>query len=332
MSGPRLAARGSQSAHRRPHGAGLARHPTLNPCLLRRPRSRLPRRPLDWTPARRTRAARPLQVPPAGARRCRIHRCGCAPPSSLLLAGTALLYLWNLSASGYSNSFYAAAVQAGTKSWKAWFFGSLDAGNSITVDKPPGVAVGHGPVGAGLRLQQLEPAGSAGAGGRRRGRAALRDGQALGGPGRRSARRRDPRADPGRGADVPLRQPRRAARPADGRRRVRDDPGHRGRPAALGAARRLPRSASPSSPRICRASCRCRPSRSRTWWPHRRRCGKRIGHVLAGGARCRRQRRLVGGGRRAVAQVVAALHRRLDQQQRARSRLRLQRLRPPHRQ
>jgi 4-amino-4-deoxy-L-arabinose transferase-like glycosyltransferase len=55
----------------------------------------------------------------------------------LLLAGTALLYLWDLSASGNANSFYAAAVQAGSKSWKAWFFGSLDAGNSITVDKPP---------------------------------------------------------------------------------------------------------------------------------------------------------------------------------------------------
>jgi 4-amino-4-deoxy-L-arabinose transferase-like glycosyltransferase len=54
-----------------------------------------------------------------------------------LLALTAVLYLWDLSASGYANSFYAAAVQAGTKSWKAFFFGSLDAGNSITVDKPP---------------------------------------------------------------------------------------------------------------------------------------------------------------------------------------------------
>src|SRR5690348_11604002 len=51
------------------------------------------------------------------------------PAVLALLIGTALLYLWNLSASGYSNSFYAAAVQAGTKSWKAWFFGSLDAGN-----------------------------------------------------------------------------------------------------------------------------------------------------------------------------------------------------------
>ncbi|OIH94631.1 glycosyl transferase [Curtobacterium sp. MCBA15_001] len=39
--------------------------------------------------------------------------------------------------SGYANSFYAAAVQAGTKSWEAFFFGSLDSSNFITVDKPP---------------------------------------------------------------------------------------------------------------------------------------------------------------------------------------------------
>ncbi|MFF5919589.1 ArnT family glycosyltransferase [Streptomyces flavochromogenes] len=54
-----------------------------------------------------------------------------------LLAVTAALYLWNLSASGYANSFYSAAVQAGGESWKAFFFGSLDAANAITVDKPP---------------------------------------------------------------------------------------------------------------------------------------------------------------------------------------------------
>ncbi|WP_369218149.1 ArnT family glycosyltransferase, partial [Streptomyces flavofungini] len=54
-----------------------------------------------------------------------------------LLLATAVLYLWNLSASGYANSFYSAAVQAGSQSWKALFFGSLDAGNAITVDKPP---------------------------------------------------------------------------------------------------------------------------------------------------------------------------------------------------
>ncbi|MFD6342103.1 ArnT family glycosyltransferase [Streptomyces sp. NPDC060131] len=53
----------------------------------------------------------------------------------LLVAG--LLQLWHLSDSGYANSFYSAAVQAGSESWKAFFFGSSDAGNSITVDKPP---------------------------------------------------------------------------------------------------------------------------------------------------------------------------------------------------
>ncbi|MFE9766702.1 glycosyltransferase family 39 protein [Streptomyces sp. NPDC005808] len=54
-----------------------------------------------------------------------------------LLVVTAVLYLYNLSASGYANSFYSAAVQAGSESWKAFFFGSLDASNAITVDKPP---------------------------------------------------------------------------------------------------------------------------------------------------------------------------------------------------
>ena len=55
----------------------------------------------------------------------------------LLLAGTAVLYLWNLTATGWANSYYAAATQAASQSWKAWLFGSLDAGNIITVDKPP---------------------------------------------------------------------------------------------------------------------------------------------------------------------------------------------------
>jgi 4-amino-4-deoxy-L-arabinose transferase-like glycosyltransferase len=54
-----------------------------------------------------------------------------------LLVVTAVAYLWNLTASGDANSFYAAAVQAGSKSWKAFFFGSLDSSNFITVDKPP---------------------------------------------------------------------------------------------------------------------------------------------------------------------------------------------------
>ncbi|MEU6775282.1 glycosyltransferase family 39 protein [Streptomyces sp. NPDC046759] len=62
--------------------------------------------------------------------------CWARPAFLGLLAATLLLYLCDLGASGYANSFYSAAVQAGSKSWKAFFFGSLDAGNAITVDKP----------------------------------------------------------------------------------------------------------------------------------------------------------------------------------------------------
>ncbi|MFQ6851041.1 glycosyltransferase family 39 protein [Streptomyces sp. 35M1] len=54
-----------------------------------------------------------------------------------LLLAVGLAYFSNLSASGYANSFYSAAVQAGSQSWKALFFGSLDSANAITVDKPP---------------------------------------------------------------------------------------------------------------------------------------------------------------------------------------------------
>ncbi|MGW0178331.1 glycosyltransferase family 39 protein [Nocardia sp. NPDC003345] len=59
------------------------------------------------------------------------------PALAALLLATALSYLYNLSANGWANSFYSAAVQAGSVSWKAFFFGSSDAANSITVDKPP---------------------------------------------------------------------------------------------------------------------------------------------------------------------------------------------------
>jgi len=55
-----------------------------------------------------------------------------------LLTLTAIFYLWDLTRNGWANDFYAAAVQAGTKSWKAFFFGSFDSSNFITVDKTPG--------------------------------------------------------------------------------------------------------------------------------------------------------------------------------------------------
>ena len=79
-----------------------------------------------------------------------VHGIGCAAGSAdrdrprwvlpaliALLVGTAILYLVVLGETGNANSYYAAAVQAGSESWKAWFFGALDAGSSITVDKPP---------------------------------------------------------------------------------------------------------------------------------------------------------------------------------------------------
>ncbi|WP_260614849.1 glycosyltransferase family 39 protein [Microbispora sp. KK1-11] len=56
---------------------------------------------------------------------------------ALLLAATAVLYVWGLGASGWANSFYSAAVQAGSASWQAFFFGASDAAGAITVDKTP---------------------------------------------------------------------------------------------------------------------------------------------------------------------------------------------------
>ena len=54
----------------------------------------------------------------------------------MLLAACAIFFI-NLTASGYANEFYSAAAQAGSVSWKAFLWGSLDSGNAITVDKPP---------------------------------------------------------------------------------------------------------------------------------------------------------------------------------------------------
>ena len=59
------------------------------------------------------------------------------PALAGLLLTTAVLYLWDLSASGWANSFYAAAAQAGSQSWTAFLYGASDAAGSITVDKPP---------------------------------------------------------------------------------------------------------------------------------------------------------------------------------------------------
>ncbi|WP_406197332.1 glycosyltransferase family 39 protein [Kitasatospora sp. NBC_01560] len=89
-----------------------------------------PKGPASWAGRLRTLPARTLRGRADDPRWVR-------PALLALLAATALLYLWGLSASGWANSFYSAAVQAGSQSWKAFFYGSSDAGNFITVDKPP---------------------------------------------------------------------------------------------------------------------------------------------------------------------------------------------------
>lgn len=54
-----------------------------------------------------------------------------------LLLSTAFLFLWGLDRNGWANPYYSAAAQAGSQDWKAFFFGSFEWGNLITVDKTP---------------------------------------------------------------------------------------------------------------------------------------------------------------------------------------------------
>ena len=85
-----------------------------------------------------------------GARSLRRELCASSTPSlapargpidwitvALLMLAATFVFFWNLTASGYANEFYSAAAQAGSKNWEAFLWGSLDAGNAITVDKPP---------------------------------------------------------------------------------------------------------------------------------------------------------------------------------------------------
>ncbi|MFJ8429850.1 ArnT family glycosyltransferase [Kitasatospora sp. NPDC094019] len=113
-----------------PEGAAPGRpaHPPLFPEFPLPPTG--PKGPASWSGRLRTLPARTWQGRPEDPRWVR-------PSLLALLAATAVLYLWGLSASGWANSFYSAAAQAGSRSWKAFFYGSSDAGNFITVDKPP---------------------------------------------------------------------------------------------------------------------------------------------------------------------------------------------------
>lgn len=61
-----------------------------------------------------------------------------SPPArwAVLVIAT-VLNTWALSINEWANTYYSAAVLGMTRSWKAFFYGALDAGAFITVDKPP---------------------------------------------------------------------------------------------------------------------------------------------------------------------------------------------------
>ncbi len=147
-----------------------------------------------------------------------------------------MLYLWGLGSSGWANSYYAAAAQAGTQDWKAWLFGSLDAGNAITVDKPPAALWVMGLSGRLFGFSaftMLLPQALMGV-------AAVAllycDGAAQQRTRRGPDRRRGAGADAGGGVDVPVQQPRRAAGAAAGGGRVLHGAGDRDGEHALDGA------------------------------------------------------------------------------------------------
>ena len=246
-----------------------------------------------------------------------------------VLALAAALCLWNLTINGYSNTYYAAAAKAASESWKAWFFGALDPGSFITVDKPPlslwlmGLSAR---VFGYLELQHPAPAGAVHD---RRRRRPVRRGAPRLRPGRGPARRRRARADAGHRRDRPRQQPRRAARPA-ARRRRRTDPARDrvGSHEAPGVGRRDRRPGLHDEdapglddrPRARRRVPARRPAAARPADRPARPRGRRDG---------RRERGVAGRGD-AVA-GLQALHRRQHRRLGLGPDPRLQRPRPPHR-
>ncbi len=140
--------------------------------------------------------------------------------SGVLLVATAVLYLWNLSASGWANAFYSAAAQAGASDWTAMLFGSSDAANAITVDKTPAALW---VIDVSVRLfglnpwSVLVPQALEGVAAVALLYAAVRR---VSGDGAGAAGRRGVGADAGGRVDVPVQQPRRAAGAAARRGRV----------------------------------------------------------------------------------------------------------------
>ena len=174
----------------------------------------------DRTSAWPTARSQPSPAWPASAARPPPGRPRWARPAflGLLAADQRSLYLWSLGASGYANSFYSAAVQAGSESWKAFFFGSLDAGERHHRRQAARPRCGRWRCrcasSASARWQILVPEALMGVATVGVLYAAVRR---RFGPAAGSDRGRGARADARRRADVPLQQPGRAARPADAR-------------------------------------------------------------------------------------------------------------------
>ena len=77
------------------------------------------------------------------------------PATAGVMGLAAVLYLVNLTVSGFANVFYSGAAWAASQSWVAWFMGSVDPANFITVDKPPLATM---VMGLSVRLFGLSPA------------------------------------------------------------------------------------------------------------------------------------------------------------------------------
>ncbi|MGW1260174.1 hypothetical protein ACWD5Q_34670 [Streptomyces sp. NPDC002513] len=86
---------------------------------------------------------------PAGAARrapwrSPVDQPAYARPALLVITVlAAVFYAWGINHSQY-HTFYANAARSMTESWKAFFYGSFDPGNSITLDKlgSPAACVG----------------------------------------------------------------------------------------------------------------------------------------------------------------------------------------------
>src|SRR5690349_1227739 len=69
--------------------------------------------------------------------RARARRAAARPELLALLALAAVLDLWGLSANGWANEYYSAAVRSMATDWHDFLYGSFDPAGVMTVDKPP---------------------------------------------------------------------------------------------------------------------------------------------------------------------------------------------------